>query len=380
MPLKGCNMKEIIKFSPDIVNNYNLFFIFDKIKASDGIIKIEYKKTIENEIVDENAYDLFEMNNDYLLVAFKKMFEHFGKYNYIAISESVSEIIPLQSFEKIYPYYKLGPEAHIDGTFCLTNSTLNRLSVEDWRCDNGNYGPTGFVSLTNPLFQTVNDIKIYEPIISVNGDAHIIYLKKHTRDPQAEEHLNNALTPTTTYTLAEMFKLVFEWAAVTEDPFYNTEEIAIKSKALINSLGLTEDLVSNQPDMQIFEYLKGNTSARLRPEGVQQMSYDLEMFIKRNSSFMCLSPLLACYPEAGNFEDVISIENEKVEKEQNVYIESFPPQVSNTFKHITDPDELYEFLYPLDQAIAFRAKFLLNIYKLKKVLIDKLDEVRNSSF
>ena len=86
----------------------------------------------------------------------------------------------------------------------------------------------------------------------------------------------------------------------------------MKAFEFAQQLGIEETLVSNQPDMQIFEYLKGNPTARVRPENVQPLSPDTEVFIKKNVAHSCLSSIVSLYPDAASITEVKQVEQQKL--------------------------------------------------------------------
>jgi hypothetical protein len=66
--------------------------------------------------------------------------------------------------------------------------------------------------------------------------------------------------------------------------------------------------------MQIFEYLKGNPTARVRPENVQPLPLATDLFIKKNLAHSCLASLVTIYPDAANIADVKQVEQQKLSK------------------------------------------------------------------
>jgi hypothetical protein len=138
--------------------------------------------------------------------------------------------------------------------------------------------------------------------------------------------INSEEVPSFTVTLSEMFKLLIEWSMVADEPFNSTQNIVLDAKEFLNKIGFDNSLVSDQVDMQIFEYLKGNTDARKRPSNVVETNQELLTFVKRKMAHMSLSSLLSCYPEYGNIDseiqrDIQSAENEFSEDLNNMRIE-----------------------------------------------------------
>lgn len=302
-------------FTLEVIKDYKLFYILKKIKANAPRIVLSHQQSHTNAVVED--CDLFQMADDSVLVAFKKSFQISNHYNYVASDGINEEIVPVQMFERIAPYYKIGPEIHQSGTFSFTNSTIEKAAVEDWRCDNQLYGPMTFVQINenNSLFAGLDDIEVYEPIFSINGVGHICYFKQKNRIATADEIINNFYTPMTCYTLPEIIKLVIEWSTMTGEPFHNYEEIAVKAKKFVDRLGITESIVANQPDMQIYNYLNGSTNARQRPDGVQPVSEELDKFIQNNLAHATFSRLISLNPTAWNLAEVLEYEMEYAKEE-----------------------------------------------------------------
>jgi hypothetical protein len=184
-----------------------------------------------------------------------------------------------------------------------------------WRCDAGLYGvelftdPLGDSTIVVP--DAADALLVYEPVLSINGVAHLVYIERENKNNKTEL-MNNSSTPFATYSLGEALKLILEWAQVSQAPFSNTESVAVKAFEFAQQLGIEETLVSNQPDMQIFEYLKGNPTARVRPENVQPLSPTTEVFIKKNVAHSCLSSIVSLYPDAAPITEVKQAEQQKL--------------------------------------------------------------------
>ena len=317
-------------FNLDIINKYNMFFMLQKLNATSTISL--YYQEINNNVPFEDCA-LFEMLDGRVLVAFPEYFTHISKHNLIATDGVVTEIISLQIFERIYKYYKNGVENTDAGGFTLMNSLPVPSFENQWRCDAGLYGVDFFA---DPFGSTIIDIPdeadqllVYEPILSINGVAHLIYSERKNKNNKFTL-MNNSVTPFATYSLGEALKLILEWAQVSQTPFNNTEPVAVKANNFVQQLGIDETLVSNQPDMQIYEYLKGNPTARVRPNNVQPLLPATEVFIKKNLAHSCLSSLIAIYPDAANITAVKQVEQQKLLKNiENLWLMSALPNEPN---------------------------------------------------
>lgn len=302
-------------FSLDVVNKYNMFFMLQKLNAT-STIDLYYQEVNNNVPFEDCA--LFEMLNGQVLVAFPEYFTHISKHNLIATDGVVTEIVSLQIFERIYKYYKHGVDSVDAGGFTFMNSAPVPSFENQWRCDAGLYGVELFADPLGDSTIAVPDVAdallVYEPILSINGVAHLVYIERENKNNKTEL-MNNSITPFATYSLGEALKLVLEWAQVSQAPFSNTEPVAVKAFEFTQQLGIEQTLVSNQPDMQIFEYLKGNPTARVRPENVQPLSQATDAFIKKNVAHSCLSSLLAIYPDVANIAEIKQAEQQKLSKD-----------------------------------------------------------------
>jgi hypothetical protein len=364
----------IIKpFTIDVIKNYKLFFMLQKLKSNSGDIQLFHKEVGLDVLFEE--YGIFEMNNGYLLIAFSDENKHQTKHNLFATNGAVSEIINLQSYERIYPYYNLGVESEDHGGFTFMNSAPVPSFENQWRCDAGLYGveffadPNGGSPIIIP--DQADELLVYEPIFSINGDAHIIYTERKNKTNKFNL-MNNSITPFATYSLGESFKLILEWASVSQEPFSNVEPISIKASSFVNRLGITQSLVSNQPNMQIFEYLNGNTTARIRPENVSLLSDECNVFIKKNISHMTLSNLVSLYPDCWDINEIIF---EELADFENLVYRSFKifikDDIDITIQNKENVVELARQTHQNEGLCQFiNSKFKL--LELKKTILDNL--------
>lgn len=273
-------------------------------------------------------YDLHRMPDGKLLIAFHRYWDIQTLHSFVAKCGDKEEYISATPFERIFSHYKNGINELNNSGFIFTNSAVVPSFDNQWRCDAGEYGvelfadPLGDSTVFIP--DTIGGVIVYEQILSVNGVAHLIYVE--IRNLKQTELMNNSITPFATYSLSEALKLIIEWSQTSQEPFNNTEPIALKAFEFTQKLGISEVLVLNQPDMQVAEYLKGNPNARRRPADVVETNQELFDFVKRKMAHMSLASLLSCYPEYGNLDneiqrDVESAENEFSEDLNNMRIE-----------------------------------------------------------
>ena len=300
-------------FSLNVINEYNMFYMLQKLDAT-STITLHHQQSVDN-VPFENCA-LFEMVNGQVLVAFTQHNTNIGKYNLVATDGTTSEIVNLQVFESIYSYYGSDTDDTESGIFAFIDSRPIELAGQDWRCDNSLYGPRLFYYVGQDetlLLDGIDKIKVYEPILSINGVGHLIYFKYGEDDVQIRfDYINDAVLPQTAETFSEMVKLILEWAAVVDPPFENTENVAQKAKQFIETFGITESLVSGQPDMQVAKFLQGNGSARLRTPGSYPLTQEQDVFIKKNISHSCLSSIVSLYPDSADLAEVKEAEQQKL--------------------------------------------------------------------
>jgi hypothetical protein len=302
------------QFTLDKIKNYKMFYILKKIKSSSQEIVLLYKQSLEMAVVEKDKYDLFEVGSGQVLVAFKDLFQHAGKHNYVAYDGFQEENIPLNPYERIVDYYKTDRNDEPSGVFLFLNSCPVVLEGQDWRCDNALFGPRGFFPVgqaEKKLIEGITKIKVYEPVLSVNGIGHIIYFKHEGDDTDLRfDYINNAELPQSAETLPEMIKLILEWAKVSEEPFNNTEQIAIKAKHFVEAFGISESFVVGQPDMQVAKYLQGDILARVRTHKTYEISDTINSLIVNNVPYMTFSKIVESNPTIFNLEECVKLESE----------------------------------------------------------------------
>lgn len=364
---------EIEKFTPEAVRNYKMFYILQHLNSDiDDFMLYSQEVGATAAFYD---FDLFEMNDKKILVAFPDPFKYSNKYNLVATDGLVSEIVPMQPFERIWEYYDK-PSNNTEGFFVFMNSIPMALDGLDWRCDNAKYGPLGYnvgADMAEPMLKTLDQIIVYEPIMSINSVGHLVYAHVNIPEEIEEYFINGNPIPFYGRTLSEVFKQLVEWSAVTESPFNNAEEMALDSKNFLNQIYFDNSCVSNQVDMQIFEYLKGNTNARQRPNDIQPNTDELKIFIKKNSSYGTLSALLSLHPTAWDARSIIEQDRSRIEKDLQDFVAPFVPESMD--KSISNSDNLLAYILSnssLDGLKVF-AKIKINFIKKQAELLDILE-------
>lgn len=364
---------EIEKFTPEAVRNYKMFYILQHLNSDiDDFMLYSQEVGATAAFYD---FDLFEMNDKKILLAFPDPFKYSNKYNLIATDGSISEVVPMQPFERIWSYYDK-PADSTEGFFVFMNSVPMAIDGLDWRCDNAKYGPLGYnvgADMDEPMLKTLDQIVVYEPIISINSIGHLVYAHVNIPEEIEEYFINGNPIPFYGRTLSEVFKQLAEWSAVTEHPFNNTQEMALDSKNFLEQIYFDNEYVSNQIDMQIFEYLKGNTNARQRPTGVQPNSEELKMFVKKNSSYGTLSALLSLHPTAWEASLMLEEDKARLQKDLEDFVSPFVPDEMD--KGLLNCDALLAHILSTTslEGLKVFAKIKIGFIKKQTELLDRLE-------
>jgi hypothetical protein len=300
------------QFTLDKIKNYKMFYVLKKIKSTSQEIVLLHKQSQEMVVVETEKYDLFQVGADQVLVAFVDVFQHAGKHNYVASDGLLEENILLNPYERIVDYYKTDRDDEPSGVFLFLNSCPAVLEGQDWRCDNALFGPRGFFPVGQEekrLIDGITKIKVYEPVLSINGVGHIVYFKHEGDDTELRfDYINNAELPQSAETFSEMIKLILEWAKVSEEPFNNTEQIAIKAKQFVDNFGISESFVADQPSMQVVKYLQGDTLARVRTHGTYKISDAINSLVVDNLPYMTFSKIAELNPTMFNLKECLETE------------------------------------------------------------------------
>jgi hypothetical protein len=282
----------------------HLFYVLDNITATS--IEI-FRRTPAGDEAFEDA-ELFIMKNGKLLVAFAHPFKYAGNSCLIAKHDNVEEMINMTPWERLVDVYDTDIENTDQGFFVFCDSKALFDPEVEWRCDNTLYGPHSFVKENGRIVPTINKIKAYETIMSLHNVGYLIYVHLEDDTDIREKYKNNSEVPCVGLTLSEAFKLLNEWSEVTKEPFNSTQDIAVKAKKFLDFFGFTPDLVDNQSDMQVANYLKGSNTARLRPADIVANKPELITFVRKKMASSSLSSLCELYAGLWDIEEVLEAE------------------------------------------------------------------------
>jgi hypothetical protein len=311
-------------FSLEAVNEYRCFYLLRNIFNATELQIIH--NTPAGHINTEVA-DAFSMPNGKIIIAWKAI-NIFPMHNLVVIHNNVVENVNLTPIERVIDIYDRPVDAQV-GTFIFTNSDMILAPNLDWRCDNGKFGPKPFQDVK--IIDQLSEIIMYEPILSVNGVGHLIYIEGVAKQDLANNELSQGQMPTTGRTLWETLKLIREWSIVNGEPFNNSEAVAYKSNQFISELKFTQEeinVIDQQIPMQIANYLMGNTNARQRPDGVLPITDDVKHLLFSRLSSCSLSALEYLNPGMWDLEELVNFDKLSTARDEQYfrYLEESSPE------------------------------------------------------
>jgi hypothetical protein len=293
----------------NIIKTHKLFYVLDSITGDTVSL---YRRTPAGDELFEDA-DVYRMNNGYLMVAIAHPLKYSANNCLIAKQEGVEEIVNLVAWERLVDFYDTDINNTEQGYFAFCDSQALFDPAVEWRCDNTMYGPHTFVREDGRIVPTINKLKSYETILSLHGVGYLIYIHLHDDEEIREKYKNNSEVPCVGLTLSEAFKLMLEWSQVAEEPFNSTQDIAVKAKQFLDTFGFTPDLVDNQSDMQVSNYIQGSEHARMRPENIAENKKELVDFVKKKMASSSMASLCLLYPGLYDIQEVLQLEIAELE-------------------------------------------------------------------
>lgn len=298
---------QVEQFNLDVLKKYQCFYLLQNIS---NVSEVEILHNTPSGLIEFDYMSLFSMPNGRVIAAWQNSIHLTPYYNLVARSGSTTEIIPTSTIERVVELYDRQTTSDA-GVFSFANSVVVLEPNIDWRCDSGKFGPSAFQQNMR-LVENLSDIVIYEPIFSVNGSAHIVYLQTKTNGHLANENLNNAEKPVIGRSFWECLKVVREWSIVNAEPFNNKEEIAEKAGQFMTQLNFSEQELSHidtQVPMQIAKYIMGDENARQRPLDLLEINTDIRNLLFRRLASGTVSLLETLNPGMWNIEELLEVEN-----------------------------------------------------------------------
>lgn len=298
---------KVVEFNVEALQKHKLWYVLTETYGDDLTLCRPTPAGIE----PYNKATAYRMFNRRVLLGFDDVLDAQSQNGLMVIGEGTTEYVSTQPYERISRLCAIAPPNDNLGTFIFTDSVPVLQPNTDWRCDSGRYGPGPYPDVEGVIERPINDKSVlveYEPIMSVPGIAHLIYVRRSNYKDERNHFLNNATTQMATATLSEMFVLLNEWSKVSEYPFQNTEEIAQDAKRFLSAIKFNEALIDGCPPMQIAKFLMGETDARLRPSNPLPTSQQLETFVRNRSSHLSLASLLSTNPGVWDVQDIAELE------------------------------------------------------------------------
>jgi hypothetical protein len=282
-------------FSTKILSTHRGFFLLDKLPKFASELDVWIQTPTGNESVD--FIDAFVLQDGTLLAAWIHPFLKLPLHNLTASCDGVTQVLNLYPIERIIDIYDKPLSVSEDDNNLWAFSFTDSVAVNggDWRCDRGMYGPKMFVEENvDRVFSGVTEIIVYEPFLCVNGAAHLLYTEGKNKKDLALEKVNNSFYPATGFTIQETMRLIYEWSALTEEPFNSTDSAAIAAKTFLDSLGFTTEertALASLPPMQISNYLAGSETARVRPSNIPALDNAIKTMVFKRMASSSLSAL-----------------------------------------------------------------------------------------
>ena len=310
-------MIEVKPFKLDMIKQNESFYCLQKIS---NVSEIDIFHNTPSGAVEYPKINAFSMPNGKIIIAWTNSINMFQFYNLIASSNGVTEIIPMNSIEKVFDIYDKPTNSNY-GVFSFASSNVILEPNIDWRCDNGKYGPGAFPPNYRIVFEP-NNIVLFEPVISVVGVGHLVYIEYTTASHLADQHLNNAEKPVIGRSFWECLKLIREWSIVNEEPFNNNEAIAVKANEFIKNLNFSSEelsIIDKQSEMQIFKYILGDNNARQRPDHLLEIDDEIKRIMFNRLSSGTLSAIEYLNPGMWNLEELIEIEKQDIQERREIF-------------------------------------------------------------
>lgn len=314
-------MMIIEDFSLNAIPLHQTWYLLKK-RYTTGVTIIRPTPVGPEPYIDCSAY---RMNDGSVLLGFNNLVKTVLSQGLVALGDDGQEYITTQIWERISHLCKIAPPNDDLGTFAFVDSQPPSILEphKDWRCDKEYYGPYPYPTLDGVILDPLNDSSVivaFEPIISLAGIGHLIYMQRTNYKEQRNQLVNNALTPMTAPTLSETLKLIYEWSIVGEQPFDNQELIAQDARDFVRLTGLTEELLNAYPDMQISKFLKGQDDARLRPADAVVANDETLKFVRNMVSHLCLANIVRDNPGLWDLQKIVECEQATIDARKLAFI------------------------------------------------------------
>lgn len=303
-------------FHTGVIQSHKCFYLLRNIH---DVTEIQLMHNTPAGHIETDVADAFAMSNGRIVIGWRYPLNIAPMHNLVAVSGTTVETVNLAPLERVVDIYDRPVDAQT-GVFTFTNSDMILAPNLDWRCDNGKFGPRSFHPIT--IMEDLLQIVVYEPILSVNGVGHIIYVEGVGKQTLAEHHLNSDQYPVTGRTLWETLKLIREWAIVNLAPFNNKDAASLKARLFLKELQFSDaelGVIDGQTSMQIANYLSGSTNARQRPANVLPITSEVKNLLFARLASGSISALEYMNPGMWNLEELLLVEQNQLNTDKILF-------------------------------------------------------------
>lgn len=366
-------MIEVKPFTTDVLSTHKMFYVLDMIPKNAENADVWIQTPVGLESVD--FVDLYSIHDGTIVAAWKHPLQKLSLHNLTVFCDGITQTLNLYPIERIIDIYDRPVDAEF-GTFILAKS--RPIGGGDWRCDKGMYGPGPFEQENvERVITDISQVVVYEPFLSINGIAHLIYLESNSKSALANEKLNNSFAPLTGRTIQETLRLIYEWSVLCDEPFNSSEEIALTAKSFLGGLRLSpQEMAALRalPPMQVANYILGSDSARVRPNNIPSLSSEVKNIVFKRMASSSFSAVLKIHGIENTYG---SIEIEKAELLNGISrfreYYNIPAEISindemDIMNHCAQSVVNGEIVE--QQAYVFNQ---LRLFKHKQLILDKVD-------
>jgi hypothetical protein len=328
-------LKQLEDFNPF---NYHGYFLVE----SDQDIAVKFF-TSNGYIIFED-YDVYKFEG-FSLIAIYEVQENIWIKDFQITYEDTSLIYQNEFYEKFKDI--LNGDNQMDRQVYLFMNSKEVKAIESFeniaiapedRCDFNKFGPASFYPKVSNTSAKITDIKLP---MSVTGIGHIFRGEVESWENAYSDKSVDRQKYTNSRTFSGCLKVIYEWSLMTQEPWNNTEDIAIKASQFLTTLNLNKkdlkETTDAQCDMRIAKYLKGEHEHSPLPEN-HFISNGLKDYFRTYYKYFCLKTIKENHPK-GN-----QIPQSFLDAEAAIYEEmvSYYCMLNGVDRSDTTLKELYE--------------------------------------
>lgn len=264
-----------------------------------------------------NHYDLYQIE-DYILIAFTRMFIVKSEFIYRIVSESYSQDINAETFESLEDIL-LGDYDKDVHTFIIHNSVAN-ISKEqhgEWlgsaidpkrRCDilDDHYISMPFLDANKEGASDIldrnhlgNDNVIgWQLVLASMSNIYIAKLTHGIMTDRAYKEWPGRVFVSQTF--PHILKMAYQWSTLAENPWNSNDTIAVKCKKAFEDWNIPadaiEELISYQPSTVLEHYFSAEEDPRQSISEPTDISPKFKKWFMSNIRYRTLSSLVENFP------------------------------------------------------------------------------------